>query len=148
MKNTLRNAMLGLTLIAATLGAGAVAANAAPLGIQDGFGESYVPACPGDGYVWTAGYYNAGYWVPGAWIFRGRPGLDRRISYGGGYGFDRGRGDYGREPVGYDRGRAEAGRGFARGNDHRDNRGDNRGNDRGGRGFGGGHFEGGHQRRR
>lgn len=65
--------------------------------------DNYIPPCPGDGYVWTAGYYNAGIWVPGRWAF------------GGGYGvarfnhpvreFDRG---YAR---GYDRG---AGRGFDR----------------------------------
>lgn len=30
------------------------------------------PACPGDGYIWTPGYYQYGdygyYWVPGAWV--------------------------------------------------------------------------------
>ena len=30
------------------------------------------PACPGDGYIWTPGYYQYGdygyYWVPGKWV--------------------------------------------------------------------------------
>src|ERR1700729_1535401 len=30
------------------------------------------PPCPGDGYIWTPGYYQYGdygyYWVPGAWV--------------------------------------------------------------------------------
>ena len=45
--------------------------------------DTYIPPCPGDGYVWTAGYYNAGVWVPGAWGFRGRVGFDR--GFAGGY---------------------------------------------------------------
>jgi hypothetical protein len=32
---------------------------------------AYVPACPGPGYVWTAGYYAGGVWVPGFWRFGG-----------------------------------------------------------------------------
>jgi hypothetical protein len=55
--------------------------------------DTYIPPCPGDGYVWTAGYYNAGVWVPGAWGFRGRAGFDR--GFAGGY-----RNDH----VAYDRG--------------------------------------------
>ena len=31
------------------------------------------PPCPGDGYIWTPGYWNYGsdgyYWVPGAWVY-------------------------------------------------------------------------------
>jgi len=33
--------------------------------------QNYIPPCPGEGYVWTAGYNNGGYWVPGQWVFRG-----------------------------------------------------------------------------
>jgi hypothetical protein len=29
------------------------------------------PVCPGPGYVWIAGYYEDGIWIPGRWIFRG-----------------------------------------------------------------------------
>ncbi len=36
------------------------------------------PACPGDGYIWTPGYYQYGdygyYWVPGAWVLPPSPG--------------------------------------------------------------------------
>ncbi|HUK15702.1 MAG TPA: hypothetical protein VLW65_04780 [Bryobacteraceae bacterium] len=32
---------------------------------------AYVPPCPGPGYVWIAGSYANGYWVPGRWGFRG-----------------------------------------------------------------------------
>ncbi|MGB9030595.1 MAG: hypothetical protein WCC27_10790 [Acidobacteriaceae bacterium] len=35
-----------------------------------------VPACPGVGYVWSAGYYNGPVFVPGRWIYRG---FDRRV---------------------------------------------------------------------
>ncbi len=37
------------------------------------------PICPGDGYLWTPGYWaNTGagyYWVPGAWVLAPQPGL-------------------------------------------------------------------------
>jgi hypothetical protein len=37
------------------------------------------PPCPGDGYLWTPGYWaygDAGYfWVPGTWVLAPRPGL-------------------------------------------------------------------------
>jgi hypothetical protein len=37
------------------------------------------PACPGDGYIWTPGYYQYGdygyYWVPGAWVLPPSVGL-------------------------------------------------------------------------
>ncbi|HEX3741110.1 MAG TPA: YXWGXW repeat-containing protein [Terriglobales bacterium] len=37
------------------------------------------PACPGDGYIWTPGYWAyapAGYyWVPGTWVVAPQPGL-------------------------------------------------------------------------
>ena len=37
------------------------------------------PACPGDGYIWTPGYWAYGdsgyYWVPGTWVFAPRPGF-------------------------------------------------------------------------
>lgn len=58
--------------------------------------DDYIPPCPGDGYVWTAGYYNAGVWVPGRWAFRGGYGVAHvdRPEFGHGYarGFDRGAG--------------------------------------------------------
>ncbi len=37
------------------------------------------PVCPGDGYLWTPGYWaygDAGYfWVPGTWVLAPRPGV-------------------------------------------------------------------------
>jgi len=37
------------------------------------------PTCPGDGYIWTPGYYQYGdygyYWVPGAWVSPPAAGL-------------------------------------------------------------------------
>ncbi|MDQ2832761.1 MAG: hypothetical protein M3Y50_03270 [Acidobacteriota bacterium] len=37
------------------------------------------PICPGDGYLWTPGYWAYGdagyYWVPGVWVMAPRPGL-------------------------------------------------------------------------
>ncbi len=37
------------------------------------------PACPGDGYIWTPGYWAWGpdgyYWVPGTWVIAPEPGL-------------------------------------------------------------------------
>lgn len=37
------------------------------------------PACPGDGYIWTPGYWAYGpdgyYWVPGTWVLAPEPGL-------------------------------------------------------------------------
>lgn len=68
--------------------------------------DAYIPPCPGDGYTWTAGYYNGGIWVPGAWVIRGGyRGVDR--GYVGGYAYGRqGWDDHrGREfEHGYDRG--------------------------------------------
>ncbi|HEY2858656.1 MAG TPA: YXWGXW repeat-containing protein [Terracidiphilus sp.] len=40
-----------------------------------------LPACPGDGYMWTPGYWgwdaddNDYYWVPGTWVMAPQPGL-------------------------------------------------------------------------
>lgn len=37
------------------------------------------PACPGDGYIWTPGYWAYGadgyFWVPGTWVVAPHPGL-------------------------------------------------------------------------
>jgi hypothetical protein len=39
-----------------------------------------LPACPGDGYLWTPGYWawdpdNGYYWVPGTWVMAPEPGV-------------------------------------------------------------------------
>jgi hypothetical protein len=59
--------MLGAAMLAGTLGMTAVPAQAARIGIYVGAPVAYVPPCPGPGYAWVAGYWNAGVWVPGYW---------------------------------------------------------------------------------
>lgn len=68
--------MLGAAVLAGAAGLGATQANAAQFGVYVGAPAAYVPPCPGPGYVWIAGYYANGYWVPGRWSlggYRGRP---------------------------------------------------------------------------
>ena len=94
--------ILGAAVVAGGLGLGATTAQAAEFGVYVRGPVAYVPPCPGPGYVWIAGYYNNGYWVPGYWNFAGggvivrdrRPAVvidhDRRF-YARDYGhFDRG----------------------------------------------------------
>ena len=66
--------MLGAAMAAGVLSLGAGKAQAAQIGIYVGAPVAYAPPCPGPGYVWTAGYYSGGYWVPGRWDYVG----DRR----------------------------------------------------------------------
>jgi hypothetical protein len=88
------------------------------------------PLCPGDGYIWTPGYWAWGaggyYWVPGVWVMPPSVGLLWTPGYwgyyGGYYGFHRG---YWGAHVGY-YGGVNYGFGY------------------GGVGFGGGRWEGGH----
>ena len=75
--------MLAIALAVGTLGLGASQANAARVGIYVG-GQAYVPACPGPGYSWVAGYYNNGYWVPGFWR---APEPRFGVAVRGGYGW-------------------------------------------------------------
>ena len=135
-------------MVAGLLGTGAATANAAQFGFRGGVVEGYIPPCPGEGYVWVAGYYDGDYWVPGTWVFQGY-GYGGRAYVGfGGYrdGF---RGGYGRD---YGRGGYNDDRGFRSTRDHFnqprydarvENRGsfDNRGNERGFQGNGSNHFE-------
>ncbi len=98
--------MLGAAVTAGALGLGTTAAQAAEFGVYVRGPVAYVPPCPGPGYVWAAGYYANGYWVPGAWSFRGvRGGWDRD-----GWGYRR---DFDR-----DRGWRDGDRGWDRGRDH------------------------------
>ena len=66
MKN-LAKWMLGAAVVAGGLGLGATTAQAAEIGVYVRGPVAYVPPCPGPGYVWVAGYYNGGGWVPGYW---------------------------------------------------------------------------------
>jgi len=67
MKSMLTKMVLGAALVAGTLGLGATQAQAARVRFVVGGPVAYVPPCPGSGYVWVAGYYNGGAWVPGFW---------------------------------------------------------------------------------
>lgn len=64
------------------------------------------PICPGDGYIWTPGYYAYGdygyYWVPGTWVLAPRPGFLWTPGYWGwGSGLYRWHGGYWGPHVGY-----------------------------------------------
>jgi hypothetical protein len=61
--------VLGAALLAGGLGLGATSAQAAEFRIVVGGQSAYIPPCPGPGFVWVAGYYNNGYWVPGYWNY-------------------------------------------------------------------------------
>jgi hypothetical protein len=150
MQNTIKKGMLGailgVGLVAGLAGTGVVAANAAQWGDHGdrdrgyqrtydhdrGRGyyeqrtyrpvvENYIPPCPGEGYTWTAGYYNGGYWVPGSWVFRGYRGVDRGYAYGGYNGYDRDR-HYDRDGRRDDRGRDNRGWNRGDGGHERDGR--------------------------
>jgi hypothetical protein len=90
MKN-LGKWMLGAAIVAGGLGLGTTTAQAAQFRVYVG-GSAYVPPCPGPGYVWAAGYYDGGYWVPGRWNYVG-------VSFVGGRNrfYDHDRGFYGRD---------------------------------------------------
>jgi hypothetical protein len=68
---SMRNWMLGAAVVAGTMGLGATTAQAAEIGIYARGPAAYVPPCPGQGYVWIAGYQSDGYWIPGRWNFIG-----------------------------------------------------------------------------
>jgi hypothetical protein len=72
-KPSIRNLLLGLLLLVVSSSA------FAQVGISVSFGPPALPVytqpiCPGDGYIWTPGYwawdpsYGDYYWVPGTWI--------------------------------------------------------------------------------
>jgi len=63
--------ILGAALAAGALAMSAAPAQAARIGFYVGGPAVAIPACPGPGYVWVAGYWNNGYWVPGYWNFVG-----------------------------------------------------------------------------
>jgi hypothetical protein len=86
--------MLGAALATGALAMTAAPAQAARIGIYVGAGPVAVPACPGPGYAWVAGYWNNGYWVPGYWNFVGvrvgGPIVRGGVILGHGPGFYRG----------------------------------------------------------
>lgn len=88
MKSMLKKVVLGAALVAGTLGLGATQANAERVRVVVGAPFAYRPACPGPGYLWVAGYYNGGIWVPGFWRFGGPGvGIVARRDFSGPYYF-------------------------------------------------------------
>ena len=78
MSKTIRSLCLAVALLAAPLSAFAgifVSINIAPpvLPVYE------QPLCPGDGYIWTPGYWAYGdegyFWVPGTWVLAPQPGF-------------------------------------------------------------------------
>ena len=78
--------LLGLALIASAGVVFSVNIAPPPIAVFD------QPPCPGDGYIWTPGYYQYGdygwYWVPGAWVLPPSVGLLWTPGY---WGFQAGR---------------------------------------------------------
>jgi hypothetical protein len=82
----IRNAAIVLGLVAVGgLGFAGTAAAQVSIGISVGFAPPELPVyeqpiCPGDGYIWTPGYwawddeYQDYYWVPGTWVEAPQPG--------------------------------------------------------------------------
>ena len=68
---SIKSWMLGAAMVAGAAALGAVPAQAAEFGFYARGPVAYVPPCPGPGYVWVAGYYSEGYWIPGRWSFVG-----------------------------------------------------------------------------
>jgi hypothetical protein len=82
---SMRNWMFGAAMVAGAAALGAAPALAAEFGVYARGPAAYVPPCPGPGYVWIAGYYANGYWIPGRWSFEGVRGP----VYAGGFYHDR-----------------------------------------------------------
>jgi hypothetical protein len=93
MKN-LGKWLLGAAVMAGAMGLGTTTAHAARIAVYvHGGPVAYVPPSPGPGYVWAAGYYDGGYWVPGRWNFAGVVrGFDRDGYRGRDWDRDRDRG--------------------------------------------------------
>jgi hypothetical protein len=80
MKSTRVIRYLFLALLALAIPASSLAGVFISVGIAPPPLPVYVqPACPGDGYIWTPGYWAYGpdgyYWVPGTWVMAPEPGF-------------------------------------------------------------------------
>jgi hypothetical protein len=103
--NTMHNISRIRSIVFALVVLAMSAAAFAQIGISISFAPPELPVyeqplCPGDGYLWTPGYwdYDNGfddyYWVPGTWVMAPEPGLLWTPAYwgwsGGGYVFNEG----------------------------------------------------------
>jgi YXWGXW repeat-containing protein len=76
---SIRSLLITLAIVASSL------ASFAQIGISVRFGPPAIPVyeqplCPGDGYLWTPGYWAYGdddgyFWVPGTWVLAPEPGF-------------------------------------------------------------------------
>jgi hypothetical protein len=91
---SLKRMVLGAVVAVGALAAGAAPANAAVrVFVGAPFAPvAYVPPCPGEGYVWAAGYYSGRVWYPGRWNFVGARERAFRYDRGRAFGYDHYRG--------------------------------------------------------
>ena len=95
--SSIRSLLFALVMLAMS------SASFAQIGISINFAPPELPVyeqplCPGDGYLWTPGYWAYGdddyYWVPGTWVMAPEPGLLWTPAYwgwgNGGYVFNEG----------------------------------------------------------
>jgi WXXGXW repeat (2 copies) len=80
MKNLLKIRTLLYALVVCALTASASASVFISVGIAPPVLPVYAqPPCPGDGYLWTPGYWGYGaagyYWIPGVWVHPPRVGV-------------------------------------------------------------------------
>lgn len=94
MKKCLKNGLIGAAVAVGALAMTTAPAQAARIGFYVGARTVAIPACPGPGYAWVAGYWNDGYWTPGYWNFIGvrvgGPIIRGGVVFGRGHGFYRG----------------------------------------------------------
>ena len=85
-KNAIRLAAAAIVLLMGTMALPGAASAQVAIGISVGFAPPEIPVyeqpiCPGDGYLWTPGYwawddYDQDYfWVPGTWVLAPEPGF-------------------------------------------------------------------------
>jgi len=85
-KNAIRLAAAAIVLLMGTMALPGTAAAQVAIGISVGFAPPEIPVyeqpiCPGDGYIWTPGYWawddddQDYYWVPGTWVLAPEPGF-------------------------------------------------------------------------
>jgi hypothetical protein len=86
LKNAIRLGAMAIVLLAGTMALPGPASAQVAIGISVGFAPPEIPVyeqpiCPGDGYIWTPGFWawddddQDYYWVPGTWVLAPEPGF-------------------------------------------------------------------------
>jgi len=96
MKSILRTLALSGVVAAAAVAGQAQAQAQVGFAVRVGsptpvYYDTYVPACPGVGFVWTPGYYTGRVWVAGRWIHRDNFAYARHYDRFDHRGWDHGR---------------------------------------------------------